>query len=99
MRVAGFTLANVERVFEVARECGVEGEGEGEVIRRVEKVMVVRDEGGMEELREAVGEFEECMPERWRGQVRVLGEGGVRGGEFGGGVGLFAFQLTGNQEV
>lgn len=75
MRVAGFTLANVERVFEVARECGVEGEGEGEVIRRVEKVMVVRDEGGMEELREAVGEFEECMPERWRGQVRVLGEG------------------------
>ncbi|KAH7061301.1 FAD dependent oxidoreductase [Macrophomina phaseolina] len=71
VKIASFTLANVERVFEVARECGAEVEGAAE-IRRVDKVLALRDVAKVESLKKSLESFEQHMPEKWKGQLRLV---------------------------
>lgn len=71
VKIASFTLENVERVFEVARECGPEVE-EASEIRRVDKVLALRDAAALGDLEGSLKAFERHMPEKWRGQVRLV---------------------------
>ncbi|OJD29221.1 fad dependent oxidoreductase [Diplodia corticola] len=105
-KVAGFTLRNVERMFEVVMDDRGEGLGEGVAeaseLRAVDKVLALRDEGVVEKLRGSVEAFEEGMPGEWRGQMRMVGREEleekyklrhVAGGAIGKGGALWPYRL------
>ncbi|KAL1641139.1 hypothetical protein SLS58_006247 [Diplodia intermedia] len=75
VEVAAFTLANVERMFEVVAS-GELGPGAGEAgeLRRVDKVLALRDAGAVGKLEASLEAFEANMPERWKGQMRMVGK-------------------------
>ncbi|KKY14477.1 putative fad dependent oxidoreductase [Diplodia seriata] len=103
VKVAAFTLANVERMFEVVAsgELGP-GVGEASELRRVDKVLALRDDGAVGKLEASLEAFEANMPERWKGQMRMVGKGeleekyklrNVAGGAIGKGGALWPYRL------
>ncbi|KAB2571872.1 FAD dependent oxidoreductase [Lasiodiplodia theobromae] len=73
VKIACFTLENVERMFEVAKELGPEIEAASE-LRRVDKVLALRDAEAVEKLRKSMEAFEKSMPEKWKGQMKLVGK-------------------------